>query len=142
MNDKSIKINQGESLSQLINLVIKSGINIDLISRSILSDFKRKTLKSTKDFYKISKKNNKKKTISFVRKEIRPLWIGIVEASDPSVIDLRINLEEEKFLHYIAGLYISIHSKNIEENGNVGLLVKSTLAEMYQHVAFKLNEGQ
>jgi len=139
---KELKLENTEELTSLINLVTEAGIDLDLISESIMSSFKSKTLHSTKDFYKIAKSNNKKKNLAFVRSKIRPIWIGVVEPSHSAVIDLRNNLESNDFINYIAGIYISIHSKEVEKSGNIGYLIKVALAEMFQRVAFIIGERE
>ena len=140
MNKKVEEIEVNESMNKLINLIIEAGVDLEKLSKIVLTDFREKTLKSTKDFYKIAKKNNRGKNISFLRKNVIPLWKGVVENNFEQAIDLRKFLSEEDFINYVGGLYISIHSKKIVDNGNIGFLVKATLAEMFQKVAFILKE--
>jgi len=140
MDKKVEEIEINESMNKLINLIIEAGVDLEKLSKIVLTDFREKTLKSTKDFYKIAKKNNRGKNISFLRKNIVPLWKGVVESNFEQAIDLRKFLSEEDFINYIGGLYISIHSKKIVDNGNIGFLVKATLAEMFQKVAYILKE--
>jgi len=140
MDKKVEEIEVNENMNKLINLIIEAGVDLEKLSKIVLTDFREKTLKSTKDFYKIAKKNNRGKNISFLRKNVIPLWKGVVENNFEQAIDLRKFLSEEDFINYVGGLYISIHSKKIVDNGNIGFLVKATLAEMFQKVAFILKE--
>lgn len=132
---QDLKLNE---FNKLIQLVIDAGIDIDKIASVILSEFKVKTEFSTKKFYKLSKNQDKKQILKFISVNIKPLWIGIVEPCELAVIDLRNHLDKDIFLEYLSGIYISIHSKRFENN--IGLLIKSTLAEMFQRVAFKISE--
>jgi predicted transcriptional regulator len=47
-----------EKFRDMIQQVKRSGINIDLIISNILMDFRMETENTTKEFYKVSKKQN------------------------------------------------------------------------------------
>lgn len=93
-----------------------SEISVDDIVKNILKDFKAKTEFSAKEFYKLSKsKNNEKKILNFASKTIIPLWIKYVEKDSIYLFDLRDILNEDVYKTYLIGIYISIHSKNLEQ---------------------------
>jgi len=131
-----MKNDKKEEFIELIKRVEMAGINIDLITLNILSEFKLKSIVQAKQFDKSSRKDQKN-ILKFTKNKIKPFWISSVESCCEEVKDLRSILPENDFLSYLSGIYILIHSKKIN---NVEFMLKSTLAEMYQRVANILNE--
>jgi len=131
-----MKNDKKEEFIELIKRVEMAGINIDLITLNILSEFKLKSIVQAKQFDKASRKDQKN-ILKFTKNKIKPFWISSVESCCEEVKDLRSILPENDFLSYLSGIYILIHSKKIN---NVEFMLKSTLAEMYQRVANILNE--
>jgi len=125
-----------EEFSKLIDLVSAAGINLEKITFLILSDFKIKTEVKAKGFDKVARKKQSQ-ILKYVDKEISPFWINIIELESNEAKDLRRILPKEEFLNYLAGIYISIHSKKITD---IDFLIKSTLAEMFHNVAMILKE--
>jgi len=125
-----------EEFSKLIDLVSAAGINLEKITFLILSEFKIKTEVKAKGFDKVARKKQSQ-ILKYVDKEISPFWINIIELESNEAKDLRRILPKEEFLNYLAGIYISIHSKKITD---IDFLIKSTLAEMFHNVAMILKE--
>ena len=123
-----------EKYNNLINVVEKAGVNIEEISLLILTDFKIKSEIASRKFDKVARKE-KKRILNFVEKNIVPFWINYVESKNEEIRDVRNILDKEVFLSYLSGIYISIHSKKIE---NIDFFIKSTLAEMFHKTAIKI----
>ena len=118
----------------LISVVEQAGVDLEKISLEILTNFKIKSEVAAKKFDKVARKDQKS-ILKYVNSNILPFWITYVESSTEEAKDLRSGLSKEEFLSYLSGIYISIHSSKIE---NIDFLLKSTLAEMFQRVAYNI----
>jgi len=127
ISNNSIMENQ-EKYKNLIKLVEDQGYSFDPVVDKILFDFKQKTANTTKEFYKESKKENPNRVRKFLKNKIMPIWINSVEDFDLSEARKALNTDNE-FIPYLMGIYIGIHSKNLEEN--IKFYLKSVLAEMF-----------
>ena len=125
-----------KEFNKLIERVELAGVDLDLITFHILSDFKLKSLAQAKQFDRAARKDSKN-IRNFVKNKILPFWITYVESCCEEARDLRVILPKDDFLNYLSGIYILIHSKKIN---NLDFMLKYTLAEMFQKVAIVLNE--
>lgn len=110
--------------------LITNGIPIGAIKDSILTEFKARSEFSTKEFYRLSKsKKREEKILEFIDKIITPLWVKYVEKEDVYLKDLRENVDKDVFITYMAGIYISINSKNME--GRISDFIEAIVVEMF-----------
>ena len=123
--------------------MIENGINIPEYRNLILNQFKKNTLKYTKQFYKIAKKNDPIKVLKFVKKNILPEFEKNVYIDDyiKEVCEYLNNDQKESFnilLTYVTGIFITIHSKAFEKKEND--LVDTIITEMFIRVFSKINK--
>ena len=104
-----------ENLKAMINKVKDAGIDLDFLTKLIINDFRINSEDTTKAFYKIAKKNNPKNSKKFIKDNVLKIWIKDVEEKDitDNIKDLRLLIEEDQFITYLSGIYISIHSKGL-----------------------------
>lgn len=131
-NIKGINVNtifdKKEQYQEMIKSIKESGIDLDIIVDSILLDFRIKTEINTKAFAKIAKNNNEKQKLNFVKEFIVPRWV-LIESKESNLGDIRTFLDNKKFLTYLMGIFITIHSKNLIDKINE--LTTYIVAEMF-----------
>jgi len=130
---------QKEKLDSMILAVKESGVDIDLIVKSIIGDYRIRTENSTKAFYRISKKGNSEKSqTKFVKDKLLPIWKNCVESKEENVADFRNLIDNREFAAYMVGIYIGIHSRNLSEN-IIGFLT-GIIAEMAIKASIEINK--
>jgi hypothetical protein len=117
-----------EQYMEMIKSIKESGIDLDKIIETILFDFRIKTEANTKAFAKIAKNNNEKQKLNFIKEFIAPRWV-LVENSEDNVGDIRTFLDNKKFLTYLMGIFVTIHSKNLVDK--IHELTSYVVAEMF-----------
>jgi len=135
---KEEDIEKKKALLQLVEDVKKAGVDIRAIRNNILKDFKLKTEKDTKPFAKIAKKNDKKARRKFIEKYILPTWITYVEPTNEWSPLYREYIKKEDFIPFLAGIFISIHSINLEKN--IDDFIDGILAAMTQETSLRMKE--
>ncbi len=120
-----------ENFKKMINSVKDAGIDLDFLTKLIINDFRINSEDTTKAFYKIAKKNNSKNSKKFIKDNILNIWIKDVEEKDISenIKDLRSLIDNETFITYLAGIYISIHSKSL--SSEILNILNSVISEMF-----------
>lgn len=120
-----------ENLKAIINKVKDAGIDLDFLTKLIINDFRINSEDTTKAFYKIAKKNNPKNSKKFIKDNVLKIWIKDVEEKDTTdnIKDLRLLIEEDQFITYLSGIYISIHSKGL--SSEILNILNSVIAEMF-----------
>lgn len=120
-----------ENLKAMINKVKDAGIDLDFLTKLIINDFRINSEDTTKAFYKIAKKNNPKNSKKFIKDNVLKIWIKDVEEKDTTdnIKDLRLLIEEDQFITYLSGIYISIHSKGL--SSEILNILNSVIAEMF-----------
>lgn len=126
--DSEAILKQKDKYLESIESIKSAGIDIDLIASVILTDFKTSTESSTKAFFKVAKKGNEKQKLQFIKEYVVPRWI-LIEDKEENFADIRNFLDNKKFLTYLMGIYVSIHSTNLKENINE--LVLFIVCEMF-----------
>jgi len=119
-----------KKLDALIQNARTAGIDVDTIASKIMSEFRLDTEKHTKKFYKIARKKkdgDDKPILKFTQSIILPYWNRHIKDSDPSIKDIMDLLDKKVFQYYLAGIFITIHSKEIP---NISKKVKATIGEM------------
>ncbi len=120
-----------ENLKAMINKVKDAGIDLDFLTKLIINNFRINSEDTTKAFYKIAKKNNPKNSKKFIKDNVLKIWIKDVEEKDTTdnIKDLRLLIEEDQFITYLSGIYISIHSKGL--SSEILNILNSVIAEMF-----------
>jgi len=131
---------QKKQLLELIEQVKEAGVDIRSIRNNILKDFRLKTEKDTKPFAKIAKKQDLKKRKAFIEKYILPSWITYVEPTNEFAPLMREHLKKDDFIPFLAGIFISIHSLNLEKN--IDDFIDGILAAMIQRTSVIMQEKQ
>jgi len=129
-----------EIYKRAVQQIREVGFDLDKTIDNIIGSFRINTENTTKQFFKISKKDNSRKAkIRFMKKYIIPAWINLVEnklgEEDNLLIDIRETLDNEKFIAYIMGIYIGIHSKSLANE--IKDYVSFVIAEMSINTALK-----
>lgn len=120
-----------ENLKAMINKVKDAGIDLEFLTKLIINNFRINSEDTTKAFYKIAKKNNPKNSKKFIKDNVLKIWIKDVEEKDTTdnIKDLRLLIEEDQFITYLSGIYISIHSKGL--SSEILNILNSVIAEMF-----------
>ena len=123
--------------------LIENGIDIPGYRDIILKQFKKETLRYTKEFYKISKKKDPIRVLKFVKKNILPQFEKNVIIDDyiKEVYTILNNDQKESFnvfLTYLTGIFIIIHSKAFEKKEND--FVDTIITEMFIRTFSKIQK--
>jgi len=114
--------------------LIENGINIPEYRNIILNQFKKNTLKYTREFYKIAKKKDPIKILKYTKKNILPEFEKnvYIDENIKEICNILNNDTKESFnvlLTYITGLFIIIHSKAFEKKESD--FVDTIITEMF-----------
>lgn len=135
---KQHDVEEKEALLKLVKEVKEAGVDIRSIKNSILKEFKLKTEKDTRHFAKVAKSTNKKSRDKFIEKYILPSWISQVEPTNEWSPLIREHIKKEEFIPFLAAIFISIHSINLEKN--IDSFIEGILAALIQKTSQTMQE--
>jgi hypothetical protein len=103
---------------------------------SLVKVFSKKSINTTKSFYKLTKKLDKKDYkykqkgfAKFYKENLKFIWEKEVESTFFKQNELK-ELTEEELINYILGLYIVAHSEKFKEQKDA--IIAKTLAEILE----------